>query len=749
EGASRHEIVANVRAGNTRSLTSLAPAAPRALESICRKAMELEPANRYATAVELAADIDRWMSDEAVLAHCQRETILERAGRILRQYRTWTVSVAAALLAMTAIAFIAILLISHAKRNEQVAKIEAQESKHEAVTRFRDARRAIDTWLVQSSDALEFFPETQSVRRRLLQLATEDYERLAQHQSHDADLMLERGRVLVRLGDLWQFQREFVAARSNYKSALDLFGTKVDDQDVARVFAAERANVHTQVGLALAAEERVQDARREFEIAIGQLTTMADRSHDLLARRYLASAYINQADVLETHGEFERAIESLSQGRRQYEMLGAAANSDTHLALARARELSGRIYSKTGRHEQAMIDLNEAIDGLLILVADQPDHPEYLDALASVYVSLANSFRNRGLKDQTLDALRSAVKHYRQLSRSVPDALRYTEYLGITLTDLGLVQHEAAYNQEAETHLDEAFETLFELADRYPTNLRCRENLATCQDAMGQVWLDRNPDPQQASKALLDARESCKVLIREHPERLDYFERFAVAASHYARALHRENKNDDARKYFEEAISILQPLVDRFENSEEIDNDATSYSNALANVHYFYALMLSDQQAEARQHFERALGTWMRVGDKQTARDKHHLAWLLATCPVKPVRDVNSSLKYAREATSLAPDNARFVTTHALASVLARDADEAFRLLDRAKLVRGEWIDRDFFVLAMALHLSGQPDQAKESMARGVAWMNQHQPFNADIRLLRETADSFLATEAN
>ena len=49
-------------------------------------------AERYATAVELAADLDRWMGDEAVLAHAKHETVFERAGRFLRRYRTWTVS---------------------------------------------------------------------------------------------------------------------------------------------------------------------------------------------------------------------------------------------------------------------------------------------------------------------------------------------------------------------------------------------------------------------------------------------------------------------------------------------------------------------------------------------------------------------------------------------------------------------------------------------------------------------------------
>ena len=41
---------------------------PRALEAICLKAMATRPEDRYATALELAADVKRWLADEPVTA---------------------------------------------------------------------------------------------------------------------------------------------------------------------------------------------------------------------------------------------------------------------------------------------------------------------------------------------------------------------------------------------------------------------------------------------------------------------------------------------------------------------------------------------------------------------------------------------------------------------------------------------------------------------------------------------------------
>jgi serine/threonine protein kinase len=65
---------------------AIAPAVPRPLDSICRKALSREPGDRYATAAEMADDVDRFLDGLPVGAH--RETWLERIGRVFRKNRT-------------------------------------------------------------------------------------------------------------------------------------------------------------------------------------------------------------------------------------------------------------------------------------------------------------------------------------------------------------------------------------------------------------------------------------------------------------------------------------------------------------------------------------------------------------------------------------------------------------------------------------------------------------------------------------
>ena len=63
-----------------------ARSSPRPLRSIVARAMDDEPARRYASVEALAADVRRFADGQAVLAH--REGALERGARLARTYRT-------------------------------------------------------------------------------------------------------------------------------------------------------------------------------------------------------------------------------------------------------------------------------------------------------------------------------------------------------------------------------------------------------------------------------------------------------------------------------------------------------------------------------------------------------------------------------------------------------------------------------------------------------------------------------------
>jgi tetratricopeptide (TPR) repeat protein/tRNA A-37 threonylcarbamoyl transferase component Bud32 len=97
-GSNRVEVVEQVKRGTFVPPRQLRKQTPRSLEAICMKAMAREPAARYATVLELAADVEHWLADEPVTAY--PEPWVVRASRSSRRHK----AVVAALLAAALVA---------------------------------------------------------------------------------------------------------------------------------------------------------------------------------------------------------------------------------------------------------------------------------------------------------------------------------------------------------------------------------------------------------------------------------------------------------------------------------------------------------------------------------------------------------------------------------------------------------------------------------------------------------------------
>jgi serine/threonine-protein kinase len=85
EGSDLGEILGRVRSGDIPKPRSRRPEVPPALEAICLKAMAVRPIDRYATARELADDLERWLADEPVAAY--QESWTERVWNLLSRSR--------------------------------------------------------------------------------------------------------------------------------------------------------------------------------------------------------------------------------------------------------------------------------------------------------------------------------------------------------------------------------------------------------------------------------------------------------------------------------------------------------------------------------------------------------------------------------------------------------------------------------------------------------------------------------------
>ncbi|MFO0954314.1 MAG: serine/threonine-protein kinase, partial [Isosphaeraceae bacterium] len=92
-GTKTEETIRAITKGPTPRARTVDPKVPRALDAVCARAMEREPSDRYASALDLAREIDRYLADEPVTA-C-REPVWDRARRWVARHRLG-VTVAAA-----------------------------------------------------------------------------------------------------------------------------------------------------------------------------------------------------------------------------------------------------------------------------------------------------------------------------------------------------------------------------------------------------------------------------------------------------------------------------------------------------------------------------------------------------------------------------------------------------------------------------------------------------------------------------
>ena len=128
-GTSFQESVDQVREGAFRRVEHCSPQVPPPLAAICHRAMELRPKDRYASAGEIAKDIDAFLADERVTAY--RESPLDQLSRFVRQHQTTVTTLLGTLLVgVTALGYVAYMIGKQrdtlSTKNSQLAALNSQ-----------------------------------------------------------------------------------------------------------------------------------------------------------------------------------------------------------------------------------------------------------------------------------------------------------------------------------------------------------------------------------------------------------------------------------------------------------------------------------------------------------------------------------------------------------------------------------------------------------------------------------------------
>lgn len=345
QGTTTHEVLRGIE--NSRGSSALRQQAPHIsqdLATIVAKAMETDPRHRYATADDLADDLERLLNLQPIMARPAGP--VRRATKFVRRHQK-------AFLAATCGALLVALVawpLTALAAEEQANREKAAQQVHLARTQLL-CQESLPAWWGISERGGRTVQQANTVapQRRSLEQALTHYGEALAATPDDAALQREAAAVEAAVQRLEE-QDAGIAAREPFVSddafARGLYsfltGNRTQHRRHWQSLSAElRGDPFTDACLALAlategkatrAYPRIFHAAREFPDATALVIAMADgalRSGDLAsARRWFDSIPTDtevlatprrllEADLLAANGEFEAARQRYRQMSRQ------------------------------------------------------------------------------------------------------------------------------------------------------------------------------------------------------------------------------------------------------------------------------------------------------------------------------------------------------------------------------------------------------------------------------------------------
>jgi serine/threonine protein kinase len=311
DGQSTLEVLEKIKTGDPPPPRTLNASAPDALEAICRRAMSRNPADRYANAEDLAADVRRWRADEPVAAHA--EALTARLARWARRHRTAVAAAGVFLLSAVAALSIATVMVW---REEQQTKREWERAEHErsrAGRNFDTARKMA----VDMSDLIERFEtglanprQSDLARQATLDKAREMFDQFRADSPDDVTVQKQAAAVHRYAANVARLVNDYRSAEKAYAAALAIW------EDLSKRFPDEpvyRDNL-AQTLRDYAMFQKLLGKLREAAATIDRAKALTDGLENELSptsfQRTMGTTLLDRSDLEYMLGRFDAAEQS-------------------------------------------------------------------------------------------------------------------------------------------------------------------------------------------------------------------------------------------------------------------------------------------------------------------------------------------------------------------------------------------------------------------------------------------------------
>ncbi len=514
--ASPFETIRQVLQNEPASPRLLNPSVPRDLETICLKCLQKEPGQRYARASDLAEELARFRRGEPIQAR--------PLGRLARGWRWCRRNPLPATTIGAAVVFLLVALVATTAGYIYTSRAltASEKSQRESEASFRQALQVVNVFFTRvSEDTLLNQPGMQPLRRDLLVLALDYYQRLLAQRKNDPTLADELAATYFRIGVITELLESPAKGVPYYEDALMiqrrlLVGSQgqVEQERLAALSATLNA-----LGTAYFKLLQFDKARESYDEAVALRTRLANLATDNNGeyRRVLANTHMNLGLVQSELGQPDKAREAYrtAQSIRQHALQQHPGDPKLLRDSAKGHFNLGSLLIQEGGLTEASESFRAAAEQFEELLAQSAEDLEYQKLLAYCYRLLGDL----ALEQQAESEIGriwylKAIRRMSDLSQANPHVTEYQLEHADLLRNTGLMEAEAGHGDKARQLLQQSVEILRPITREHAQTPQYRRSLSIALTCLGEQQLE-DGDPRGAKSSFVEARDLLDQLVAE------------------------------------------------------------------------------------------------------------------------------------------------------------------------------------------------------------------------------------------